>query len=55
MTSYRFPYDTLPRRNRTGERHLYLDIEEANRRDARDAGEFTSPPGSRSDARRTAA
>ncbi len=45
----RRPYDTLPCRSHITERAAYLDTEEANRRDARNAGEFTSPPASHSD------
>ena len=39
-------HDDPPPRNTTRERPLYLDIEEANRRDARNAGELASPPAS---------
>ncbi len=47
--TYQFPYDTLPCRSHITERAAYLDTEEANRRDARHAGDFASPPASHSD------
>jgi len=55
VAPYRFDYSSIPRRPAYGgDRALYLDIEEQERRDARAADEFKSPPSSVSFNRRIA-